>query len=283
MAHREMSNIGELVPPRPPLKQFSVAASHSPDIAKVFVEGAPLLDARGEVVAAFSGSQPMPGQTLRIASPLAVLLEPIQEAVKQGKRLETPLSAKDLQMDPAALSEEASLFGAAIMQEDFAKGREIAKALVTKFPNSSYARNQEYIVEQREVDLGKGSAKKLVELAEQFKLRDDSPPWERAAYHCRLGEALGRANRADEAIVHLKKSDELWPKHMACMSLAFLFDKTEQWEDAEYYWRRTTSLDQERIEYWNALNLVLASRLKFKEAREASDRARFLEQLYSNP
>jgi predicted Zn-dependent protease len=89
-----------------------------------------------------------------------------------------------------------------------------------------------------------------------------------------------RANRADEAIAPLQKADELWPQTMACMSLAIIFDRKGQLDEAERYWKRATSLDQERIEWWKKLELVLSGRLKFKEASDASDRARFLEELY---
>lgn len=280
LAHREITWSSPLLPPRPPVKKFSFAAGRSPSIEKVFVAGAPLLDARGEVVAAFSGSQPMPGQTLRTASPLAELPMRIQEAVKMGKPLKLPLSAKDLQLDPAALSEENRAMEAAQMEGNFAKGMQQAKALVAKFPDSHYARTSEYGFVSREVDLGEVSAQELVELAQQFKLQENDPPWEKAAYYSRLGEALGRANRVDEAIAPLQKADELWPQQMACMSLAVLFEKKGQLEEAERYWWRATSLDQERIEYWNRLSLVLSARLKFKEVSEVSDRVRFLEDLY---
>ncbi len=282
LAHREMTSVSPLVPRRPPVKKFSFAAGRSPSIEMVFMRGAPLLDARGDVVAAFDGAQTLSGQTLRAASPLAELRERIQEAVR-AKPLKLPLSAKDLQLDPAALSEESLVIGetgAAFLGGDFAKAMQRAKSLVTKFPDSHYARTVEIGFAGVGVELGKLSAAELVELAKGFKHEETDPPWERAAYYRRLGEALLRANRADEAIAPLQKADELFPQHMACMSLAVIFDEKGQLEEAERYWRRATSLDQERIEYWNKLNLILSARLKFKEASEASDRARFLEELY---
>lgn len=280
LVHRQMSWSSPLVPPRQPVKKFSFAAGRSPRIEMVFVKGAPLLDARGEVVAAFSGSQPLPGQTLRSASPLAELPERIQEAVTKAKPLKLPLSAEDLQLDPAVLSEESRAMEDAQAQGDFAKERQNAKALVAKFPDSHYARTEEFGSAAMGVDRGEVSAQELVELAKRFKIQDTDPPWARGAYYTRIGEALLRANRTDEAIASLQKADELWPQHMACMSLAIIFDKKGQLDEAERYWWRATSLDQERIEYWNRLSLVLSARLKFKEVSEVSDRARFLEDLY---
>jgi len=145
---------------------------------------------------------------------------------------------------------------------------------------SHYARTVEFGFAGVGVVLGKLSAVELVELAKGFKHEETDPPWERAGYYCRLGEALLGANRADEAIAPLQKADELWPQTMACMSLAVIFDQKGQSDAAERYWWRATSLDQERIEYWNKLSLVLSARLKFKEETEVSDRARFLEELY---
>jgi len=280
VARRQMSMVAELVPRRAPVEKFSFAAGRNPSIEKVFVQGAPLLDARGEVVATFSGSQPLPGQTLRIASPLAGLQEQIQEAVKKGERLKLPLSATDLQMDPAALSEEKIGMGVALMHQDFPKGMQLAKALVAKFPDSLFARTEEFASALTGSDLGEVSGQELVDLAKQFKLQESDPPWEKSAYHCRLGEALLRANRLDDAIASLQKSDELWPQNMACMSLAGIYERRNQMDEAERYWRRTTSLDQERIEYWSCLGRVLSALLKTKEESEVSDRVNFLEDLY---
>lgn len=170
LAHREMSWSSPLVPPRQPVKKFSFAAGRSPSIQKVFVQGAPLVDARGEVVAAFSGSQTLPGQTLRSASPLAELPERIQEAVEKGKPLKLPLSAGDMQLDPAVLSEERLAMGetGAAVLRDFANAMQRAKALVAKFPDSHYARTQEFAVAATGVDRGKVSAQELVELAKRF-------------------------------------------------------------------------------------------------------------------
>lgn len=280
LAHREMSWSSPLVPARQPVKKFSFAASRSPRIEKVFVEGAPLLDVRGEVVAAFSGAQPLAGQTYRSAIPLAELPERIQKAVTKTKTLKIPLTVEDLQLDPAVLSEEGRSMGAALLHGDLAKGRQHVKALVAKFPDSHYAQTQEYAVAATGVDRGEVSAQELVEIAKRFKMQDADPPWARGAYYTRIGEALLRANQTDEAIAALQKADELWPQNMACMSLAVLFENKGQLDEAERYWRRTTSLEQERIEYWEKLSLLFSARLKFKEASEASDRARFLEELY---
>jgi hypothetical protein len=280
VAHREITGTSSLVPRRPPVKKFSFATSRSPTIEMVFVIGAPLLDVRGKVVAAFSGSQPLPGQTLRTGNPLAELPERIQDAVKKARTLKLPLSAQDLQLDPAALSEESRVMGDAQMKGDIAKGIQQAKALVAKYPNSRYARAEEYGFVSDGVDHGQIGAEELVELAQQFKIQENDPPWEKAAYYCHLGEALLRAKRPDEAIAPLQMADQLSPQCMACMSLAIIFDNKNQLDDAERYWRRTTSLDQERIEYWNKLSLVLSARLKFQEASEVSDQAHFLEDLY---
>ena len=280
LARRQISMVSELVPRRAPVEKFSFAAGRNPSLQKVFVEGAPLLDARGEVVATFSGSQPLPGQTLRIATPLAGLPERIQEAVKKGDRLKLPLSAADLQMDPAALSEEKIGMGVALMHEDYPKGMQLAKALVAKFPDSHFARTEAFGCALQGSYLGEVSGQELVDLAKQFKLQETDPPWEKSAYHYRLGEALVRAGHVDDAIASLQKSDELWPENMACMTLAGVFEKRDQLNEAERYWRRTTSLDQERIEYWESLRRVLSARLKTKEESEASDRAYFLEDLY---
>ena len=280
LARREISWMSELVPRRAPIQKFSFAAGRNPGIEMVFVAGAPLLDARGEVVAVFSGSQPLPGQTLRIASPLEGLPVRIQEAMKKGDRLKLPLSAADMQLDPAALSEEEIGMGIALMHGDHPKGMQLAKALLAKFPDSLFARSEAFGCALQGSDLSEVSGQELVDLAKQFKLQETDPPWEKSAYHSRLGEALLRADRLEDAIAALQKSDELWPQNMACMSLAGIFEKRENLNEAERYWRRTTSLDQERIEYWESLRRVLSARLKTKEESEASDRAYFLEDLY---
>ena len=166
------------------------------------------------------------------------------------------------------------------MHQDFPKGMQLAKALVAKFPDSLFARTEEFACAMTAADLGEVSGQELVDLAKQFKRQENDPPWEKSAYYCRLGEALMRTNRLDDAIASLQKSDELWPQNMACMTLAGLFEERIQMDEAERYWRRTTSLDQERIQYWESLSRVLSARLKSKEESEASDRVNFLEDLY---
>lgn len=283
VAHREMTWSSPLLPPRPPVKKFSLAAGRSPKTNAAFIEGAPMLDAHGHIVATFSGSQTLPGQTLRTANALAPLSGQVQQAAKTAQPLALPLSAKDLRLDPAVLSAERRALGevgAAAQAGNFDHVMQQANLLIAKFPDSTYVQNEHFAVASFGVGLGRVKAEELVRLAQQFRLQEDAPAWEKSAYYCRLGEALKGANRMDEAIAALQKADELWPHHMACMNLAEIYGNKGRLDEAERYWRRTTRLDQERIEYWNRLNLVLSARLKFEEASEASDRALFLETLY---
>ncbi len=283
VAYREMSWSSPLLPPRQPVKKFSLATGRSPKTDAAFIEGAPMMDAEGHLVATFSGNQTLPGQTLRSANSLAPLHGQVQQAAKTAKPLALPLSAKDLQMDPAVLSMERRTMGnagAAAQDGRFDEVMKQANLLTAKFPDSTYVQDEYFAVAMVGVNVGKVTAEELVRRAQQFKLPENAPAWQKGAYYCRLGEALMRANRMDDAIAPFQKADELWPHHMACMSLAEIFGSKGRLDEAERYWRRTTSLDQERIEYWNRLSLVLSARLKFKEASEASDRALFLETLY---
>jgi tetratricopeptide (TPR) repeat protein len=283
VAFREMSWSSPLLPPRQPVKKFSLAVGRSPKINAAFVQGAPMMDAQGDLVATFSGSQTLPGQTLRTANSLAPLHGQVQQAAKTAKSMALPLSAKDLQLDPAVLSVERLAMGeagAAAQDGRFDEVMQQADRLIAKFPDSTYVKDEYFAVASIGIGLGKVKAEELVRLAQQFKLPEDAPAWQKGAYYCRLGEALMRANRMDDAIAPFQKADELWPHHMACMSLAEIYGSKGRLDEAERYWRRTTSLDQERIEYWNRLNLVLSARLKFEEASEVSDRALFLETLY---
>lgn len=65
VAHRITQNFSTAKPPRPPQKQCSIALGRNPSYARLLLPGAPIINGRGEVVAAFAGSQAMPGQTLR--------------------------------------------------------------------------------------------------------------------------------------------------------------------------------------------------------------------------
>ncbi len=165
LAFRSMSHVSKWKPWRMPPKQFSLATGRNPANEKVFVEGAPLLNARGEVVAVFSGSQPLPDQTFRSACPLAGLQERIDEAVKKGGKLDLPLTAETLQLDPAAASEDFRLMDAALMKQDLAQARLHAKALIAAFPNSLFAQCEEYSVAALGVNAGEVKAEDLIELA----------------------------------------------------------------------------------------------------------------------
>jgi hypothetical protein len=51
-------------------------------------------------------------------------------------------------------------------------------------------------------------------------------------------------------------------------------------EQAENYWRQATTLNPERISYWERYQGILAARQKRKEADAAQERVYLLEDLY---
>jgi hypothetical protein len=280
MAHRITHNVSTTHPPRPPQKQFSIATGNGPTYQRLLRPGSPLVNGRGEVVAAFAGSQAMPGQTLQLAFPLDGFQGRIEQAVAKGKRLKIPLAAEDLALDPAILSDEFRLMGASAVAGDTAKARQLARALVGKFPGSMTARSHEFGFASQEVAAGRARADELVDLAKRSQPQESATALDQASYHEQMGQALMRAGRLDEAMASLRKSRELDSRAMACISLAPLHEKSGDLEKAEDCWREATTLDAERIEFWDRFQRILTARGKWKEAAAAQERVFLLEDLY---
>ena len=280
VAHRLASNFSYVRPPQPPEKQFSIAMGRNPSFERVLLPGAPIINARGEVVATFAGSQELPGQTLRLAHPLVGFKQRIDEAVKQEKLRTVPLSNADLPLDPAILSDEYMLMGASAVARDLTKAREFSRKVVEKFPDSLAARSEEFAYAMQQVLAGQGKQDELVSLAKRCAPPENSTALEQAAHQERLGQALVQTDRLDEAMVALQKSDTLDPRAMASMTLATLHEKRGELDKAEDCWRRTVANDEERIEYWDRYQKILTARGKWKEADMARDRIFLLEDLY---
>jgi tetratricopeptide (TPR) repeat protein len=252
----------------------------NPSYGPTLTSGAPIVNARGEVVAAFSGSQPMAGQTLRLANPLAEFPEQINEAVKKGNRRKLPLPIVESGLDPAIFSKTYRLMGGSAMAGDLAQERSLARKLLEEFPDSRVAKSHEFGVAAQQVIAGSSNPDELLDLAKRSQPPASASPADQAAYHERLGQALLHAGRTEEAIAALRKSNELDPWALACMTLAVIHGNRSELELAERYWRQATILNPERISYWDRYQGVLAARNKWKEADAAQDRVYLLEDLY---
>jgi hypothetical protein len=279
VAHRITS--GSMThPPRPAHKQFSIAIGKNPSYGPTLTSGAPVINGRGEVVAAFSGSQPMPGQTLRLANPLAGFPEQIDEAVKQGNLRKLPLPILDSGLDPAIFSNTYLLMGGRAMAGDLVQARGLARKLLEEFPDSRVARSQEFGMAAEQVIAGSSNPDELLDLAKRSQPPASASPADQAAYYERLGQALVHAGRTEEAIEALRKSNELDQWALACMTLAVIHENRRELEQAEGYWRQATIMNPERISYWDRYQGVLAARKKWKEADAAQDRVYLLEDFY---
>lgn len=267
-------------PPRPSHKQFSIAMGSSPSYAPTLSPGAPIINGRGEVVAAFSGSQPMPGQTLRLANPLAGFPEQIDAAVKKGNRRKLPLPIADSGLDPVIFSDTYLLMRGSAMAGDLEQERSLARKALEEFPDSRVAKAHELGVAAQQVIAGSLNPDELLDLVKRSQPPASASPADQAAYHERLGQVLAHAGRIEEAIAALRKSNELDPWALACMALAVIHENRREMEQAEGYWRQATLMNPERITYWDRYQGVLAARKKWKEADAAQDRVYLLEDLY---
>jgi S1-C subfamily serine protease len=281
VAHRIATSHSYAKPPRPREKQFSIATGRNPSYDRVFLPGAPVINASGEVVAAFAGSQAMPGQTLRMAHPVDGFQARIDELVKKKERLTLPLAAAKLPLDPALFSDEARLMAGSAVKGDWAEARKFAHAMVEKFPDSSSARAEEFAYAMMLAHTPQGPGpEEIVNLAERTKPPEGASPLDQAAYLERLGQALRVANRPDEAMKALQESDRLDVNAMACITLATLHEKRGELEQAEACWQKATTVDPERIEFWDRYAKVLLARGKNKESDKAQERSFLLEDLY---
>jgi tetratricopeptide (TPR) repeat protein len=286
LSYRTTSIDWEMKSPDSPAKQFSFATGRAPrQNERVFVKGAPLLNLRGEVVAVFQGSQPLQIQTLRLATPTTGLPERIAGAVKKDGRLNFPLRAEHHGLDPAEFSDEYDALQGVLMarDQDPAKARISAKALLKKYPESFLARKHEFQVARMGLQSEAVSPKELIELVKGLEPPGKAHPAEQAIYLNSLGEALFATGQIEKAIATLKQSDELHPAGMACGTLAGIFQRKGQLQEAEAYYRRAAALTPERMGYWYEILTVLTGRGKSKEISEIYDRTSLLEDLYSGP
>jgi hypothetical protein len=279
VAHRITS--GSIThPPRPSHKQFSLAMGNNPSYAPTLTPGAPIINGRGEVVAAFSGSQPMPGQTLRLANPLAEFPAQIDASVKKGNHRKLPLAIVDSGLDPVIFNDTFRLMRGSAMARDLEQERSLARKALEEFPDSRVARSHEFGVAAQQVIAGSSNPDELLDLAKNSQPPASASPADQAAYYERLGQALVHAGRTEEAIAALRKSNDLDQWALACMTLAVIHESRRELELAEDYWRQATLMNPERISYWDRYQGVLAARKKWKEADAAQDRVYLLEDLY---
>ncbi len=253
---------------------------NNPSYAPTLTPGAPIINGQGEVVAAFSGSQPMPGQTLRLANPLAGFPAQIDEAVKKENRRKLPLPIVDSGLDPVIFSDTYLLMRGSALAGDLEQERSLARKVLEEFSDSRVAKSHEFGAAAQQVIAGSSNPDDLWDLAKRSQPPAAASPADQAAYHERLGQALVHAGRIEEAIAALRKSNELDPWALACMTLAVIHENSRDLEQAEGYWRQATLMNPERISYWDRYQGVLAARQKWKEADAAQDRVYLLEDLY---
>jgi tetratricopeptide (TPR) repeat protein len=186
----------------------------------------------------------------------------------------------DSGLDPAIFSKTYRLMGGSAMAGDLTQERSLARKLHAEFPDSRVAKSHEFGVAAQQVIAGIANANELLELAKRSQPPASASPADQAAYHERLGQALVHAGRTEAAIEALRKSNELDQWALACMTLAVIHENRRELEQAENYWRQATTLNPERISYWERYQVVLAAREKWKEAEAAQERVYLLEDLY---
>lgn len=118
------------------------------------------------------------------------------------------------------------------------------------------------------------------ELLEGLKIPDDGPEWERGMYHFFLGNSLLAAGKREEAIASLRKSDELYSDGMACGTLVTFLVNAGQVKEAELYARKATTLEPDRIDYWDMLQKVLYAQGKYEQADKLLEQIYLLGDLY---
>lgn len=132
LAHRRTSFFSKLKAQRKPIKNFSIAVPRP--YGGEILEGTPVIDAKGEVVAVHSFALRMPLQTLVIARPTAGFSERVKAAVEGGARIKVPIPIADQPFDPVVYSEEYIAANIAVSKWDYATARRHAKAAVKKIP-----------------------------------------------------------------------------------------------------------------------------------------------------
>ncbi|NWK54992.1 hypothetical protein HW115_05190 [Verrucomicrobiaceae bacterium N1E253] len=282
LSHRTTAINYEMKNPEAPAKQFSFATGRGPRQNAALFRGAPLLNLRGEVVALYHSPLPLPIQTFRLATPTQGLSDRIAGAVKKGERLDTPLRAEDHGFDPVEFTDEWQELQIPLHKRniDFAKADQLVRDLVEKFPNSFLVQQKQFTIENMKLRSSSANPTKFVELAKGLKHLAKDHAAAEAFYLVCLGDALFAAGKIEEATAALKKADKLYPAGGSAGTLAHMYAKKGNWEQAEYYYRRIILLTPERIAFWDDLQTVLISRGKMKEADEVSDRVFLLEDFY---
>jgi hypothetical protein len=276
LAHRGYTFHSKLRVQRQPKKHYSIAAPSKASFGSSVAQGGPIVDAEGEVVGIYSASVQMPSQTFAMAHPSVGLPARIEEAVKKGSHAKVPIPMEDQPFDPVIYNKEYMDGSMAETAMDFVKARKCAKDVVAKFPDSRYAKFWEYMM------VGSWGLEPEIQpkLLEGLKVPEDAPAWERGIYQFFLGSSLLAEGKTDEAILALRKSDELYPEGMACGTLVTLCQRAGQLKEAELYARKATKFAPDRIDYWDALRKILEAEGKYKEADGLTDRIYLLEHLY---
>ncbi|MFK7851673.1 MAG: tetratricopeptide repeat protein [Akkermansiaceae bacterium] len=276
MAHRRANFQSKLKVQRKPPKLLSIAATRLANEGAGIVQGAPVIDGEGRVVAVHSFKLKLPMQTLALAVPAAGMAERIEEALKKDFDIKVPIPIEDQPFDPVIYSESYLKGNEAQGLNDYVAARKFADQTVEEFPDSEVARNWRLNL----VGVSMFEPEEFAKLVAEVKLPEDSPAWKRGIYHFQLGGALQTAGNVKGAMASYLKSDELYPDGMACGTLPRYYQALNQPKEAEKFARRATEYEPERIIYWEELQKILYRLGKFDEADEIQDRVYLLEDLY---
>ncbi len=227
--------------------------------------GAPVVNEKGEVVAAFAGSQPVDFQVLRFGTPLAGFGERVEASLQAPVPVALPLSEADNPYVPAWRDPAYEAMGNAMMRQRFGQARQHLETLAKRYPDTEALNSLAYDIGNAELQsqLRWGAtntgalAEKLVALAQEREVLDEAPDWKRARYHLNLGMAYQEAQQAPEAIRELTRADELFPECQASMNLRDVYRFLGDREKTRQYLEQVVETWPSRIECWVELSKYL--------------------------
>lgn len=255
---------------------ISLAAGRSPKLARIFASGAPVLDAKGQVVAIYSNETPLEQQTLYFAEVIDGLSSELAEVKRHPAGIPVPVASTAHLYDPVQLDPASALLGQARSARDLELARKHSAALLAKYPDSRLAKAIDQDLEQQ--TRGPGSPQALKRNPPAAGTDD----LDKILYYRRLGFAQMEAKELREAARSFLRCYELAPKEgsLDAANLGFLYLNLGELAEAERWYRIAVGLCPERIDYLEGLRLVLDARNDWKSSDALSERVFELEHLY---
>lgn len=261
---------------------MSFGVGRSPSLARIFANGAPLINSEGKAVGVYAGSSILAAQTLHSALPIDDLGGRIAAALRSPGKLSLPIDTKHHSFNAAVLSPEWGLIGQANNEGHPALALKRIRKLMEHHPDCLALKATEWET-MRMPGADAMTGEEFLEATQRTAPPQDADDIEKALYQFRLGTALHRMpGRTEETEAAYRKAVSLAPEvaHLAAANLAGMQLQRGRTKEGVALYRKVAALVPERIDYIEALQRAVETRGDWQSSEELGRWIYQLEEYY---